>query len=61
MYFVTLRDGKITGFHYHAEKTELEDNEVEITEQQYNEYINKGLTLFKYKYGNGIKENAQLV
>jgi len=62
MYFLsTNNNGEITGFHYNLDKDTLEDNEITITEAEYNNYVEGELSLLKYKYENGIVDNAKLV
>ena len=64
MYFLTTNDkGEINGFHYNLNKDVLEDNEIAITEEIYNNYVEDSLSILKYKYDdvNGIVDNAQLV
>ena len=63
MYFITVNaNNKITGFHYNASKTNIEQGEINITEADYDLYVNKELSLLKYKYtGSSIAENAKLV
>jgi hypothetical protein len=62
--FITINNNQeITGFHYNANKTELNDNEIAITEEIFNTYSVESLSLLKYKYDdvNGIVDNAKLV
>ena len=64
MYFLSTNDkGEINGFHYNLNKDVLEDNEIAITEEIYNNYVEDSLSILKYKYDdvNGIVDNAQLV
>ena len=62
MYFLSINDnGEINGFHYNLNKDVLEDNEIAITEEIYNNYVEDILSIPKYKYENGITENARLV
>ena len=62
MYFITINNNQeITGFHYNANKTELNDNEIAITEEIFNTYSVESLSLLKYKYDNGVADNAQLI
>ena len=62
MYFLSTNSkGEITGFHYNLDKDTLEDNEITITEAEYNNYVEGELSLLKYKYENGIVDNAKLV
>ena len=64
MYFLSTNSkGEITGFHYNLEKSALNDNEIAITEEIFNTYSVKSLSLLKYKYDdvNGIVDNAKLV
>ena len=44
-------------------KNVLENNEIEITEVEYNDYVEDSLSILKYKYddANGIVNNAELV
>ena len=62
MYYVTIKDnGGITGFHFNSEKNVLNDNEKEITEEGFNDYIDQKLNVLKYKYENGsIVDNVIL-
>jgi hypothetical protein len=64
MYYLTINsNSKITGFHYNLNKDVLEDNEIAITEEIYNNYVERKLSIIKYKYDdvNGIVDNAKLV
>ena len=64
MYFLSTNDkGEINGFHYNLNKNVLEDNEIAITEEIYNNYVERKLSIPKYKYDdvNGIVDNARLV
>ena len=64
MYFLSTNDkGEINGFHYNLNKDVLEDNEIAITEEIYNNYVKDSLSILKYKYDdvNGIVDNAKLV
>ena len=63
MYYITVNaSNKITGFHYNASKTNIEQGEINITEADYDLYANKELSLLKYKYTeSSIAENAKLV
>ena len=62
MYYITVSgNNEIMGFHYSSGKESLLNNEIEITEEDYNNYSGASLRIFKYKYDNGIEENAQLV
>jgi len=64
MYFISTNNkGEINGFHYNLNRDVLEDNEIEITEEIYNNYVEDSLSILKYKYDdvNGIVDNAQLV
>ena len=64
MYFLsTNNNGEINGFHYNVNKNVLENNEIEITEVEYNDYVEDSLSILKYKYDdvNGIVNNAELV
>jgi hypothetical protein len=64
MYFLSINDkGEINGFHYNLNKDTLDDNEIEITEEIYNNYVEDILSIPKYKYDdvNGIVDNARLV
>ena len=64
MYFLsTNNNGEIRGFHYNLNKDVLEDNEIAITEEIYNNYVEDSLSILKYKYDdvNGIVDNARLV
>ena len=63
MYFITVNvNNKIIGFHYNANKTNIEQGEITITEADYDLYSNKELSLLKYKYTeSSIAENAKLV
>ena len=64
MYFLSTNSkGEITGFHYNLGKSVLNDNEITITEAEYNNYVEGELSLLKYKYDdvNGIVNNAELV
>jgi len=62
MYFISTNDkGEINGFHYNLNKDVLEDNEIAITEEIYNNYVEDSLSILKYKYENGIVDNARLV
>ena len=63
MYYITVNtSNKITGFHYNANKTNIKQGEITITEADYDLYANKELSLVKYKYTeSNIAENAKLV
>ena len=64
MYFISTNNkGEINGFHYNLNKDVLEDNEIAITEEIYNNYVEDSLSILKYKYDdvNGIVDNAELV
>ena len=64
MYFISTNDnGEINGFQYNLNKDVLEDNEIAITEEIYNEYAERELSILKYKYDDesGIVDNAKLV
>ena len=64
MYFISTNNkGEINGFHYNLNKDVLEDNEIAITEEVYNNYVEDSLSILKYKYDdvNGIIDNARLV
>ena len=64
MYFLSTNDkGEINGFHYNLNKDVLDDNEIAITEAEYNNYVERKLSILKYKYDdvNGIVDNAKLV
>ena len=64
MYYLTINsNSKITGFHYNLGKSVLSDNEIAITEEIYNNYVEDSLSILKYKYDdvNGIVDNAKLV
>jgi len=64
MYFLSINDkGEINGFHYNLNKDTLNYNEIEITEEIYNNYVERELSIPKYKYDdvNGIVDNARLV
>ena len=64
MYFLSINDkGEINGFRYNLNKDTLDDNEIEITEEIYNNYVGRELSIPKYKYDdvNGIVDNARLV
>ena len=51
MYFLSTNDkGEINGFHYNLNKDVLEDNEIAITEEIYNNYVEDSLSILKYKY-----------
>jgi hypothetical protein len=64
MYFLSTNNkGEINGFHYNLNKDVLEDNEIAITEEIYNNYVEDSLSILKYKYDdvNGIVDNARLM
>jgi len=62
MYYITVSgNNEIMGFHYSSGKESLLNNEIEITEEDYNNYSSENLSLLKYKYDNGVADNAELV
>ena len=64
MYYLSINDkGEINGFHYNLNKDVLENNEIQITEEIYNNYVERKLSILKYKYDdvNEIVDNAKLV
>lgn len=56
MYFITVNeDDKVRDIQHHRFKEELEDNEIEISEEEFNEYIQDNISKYKYVDGSFIE------